>query len=244
MILKCYLIDDEVHALDVLEGYISRTPGLLLCGKNTNPLDALADISGGNIPHITFLDIDMPQLTGLDLAGIISHQTNIIFTTSFREHGPEAYEKDAVDYLLKPITYERFLKAISKIRKMLSSADPERVLPSYFLVKSGTKGNFRRINIPDIRYIENIGNYIYIHTGNEKIPAYLTLSDILEKLPEEEFSRIHQSFVVNHQSLLAVEYNQVKVAEGLFLPVGGTYRSGFRKKMQDKILISKREKAE
>jgi len=242
MTLKCYLIDDEPHALELLEGYIYKTHGLTLLGKSLNPLEALPDIAGGNIPDITFLDIDMPQLNGLEVAGIIGNQTRIIFTTSFREHGPEAYEKDAVDYLLKPISYERFLKGISKVRKLLSDTGADQVRPSYFLIKSGTKGNFRRIDIAEIRYIENIGNYIYIYVANEKIAAYLTLSDVLEKLPEDDFSRIHQSFIVNHQSLLAVEYNQVKVAEGLFLPVGGTYRAGFRRKIQDKILISKREK--
>lgn len=243
MNLNCYIIDDEPHAIELLKGYIEKTPEMSLSGTSLNPLNALTEILDGPALAITFLDIDMPQLNGLDVAEMIGQNTKIIFTTSFREHAPEAFEKNAVDYLLKPFDYQRFLKSILKVRKSLSAEDNKQVVkPSYFFVKSGTKGNFKKINIAEIRYVENIGNYIYIYAGNEKIPAYLTLADILDKLPGDDFSRIHQSYIVNHHNLLSVEYNQVKIAEGLYLPVGGTYRAEFRKKMQDKILVSKREK--
>jgi len=242
MNLNCYIIDDEPHSIELLKGYIEKTPGFHLSGTACNPLDAISEITSGPAPAITFLDIDMPQLNGLNVAEMIGQDTRIVFTTAFREYALDAFEKNAVDYLLKPITYERFLKSVLKVRKALSGEENKQALPAYLLVKSGTKGNFRRIDIPDIRYIENIGNYIYIYAGNEKIAAYLTLADILDKLPEDDFSRIHQSYIVNHRSLLAVEYNQVKIAEGSYLPVGGTFRAEFRKKMQDKILISKREK--
>lgn len=243
MNLNCFIIDDEHHAIDLLKGYIEKTPGLSLCGFANNPLHAINEISDGELPDITFLDIDMPQLNGLDVAEMMGSETKIIFTTSFREYGPEAFEKNAVDYLLKPFDYERFLKSVLKVRKMLAGETGRQpVNPPYFFIKSGIKGNFRKVNIEDICYIENIGNYIYIYAGKEKIPAYLTLADILDKLPDEDFSRIHQSYLVNHNRLLGMEYNQVKIAEGLFLPIGGRYRADFRKKMQDKVLISKREK--
>lgn len=242
MNLNCYIIDDEPHAIELLTQYIEKTPSLTLIGTALNPLEGLAEITSGAAPDITFMDIDMPQLNGLDAAGMAGSFTRIIFTTSFRNYAPEAFEKNAVDYLLKPINYERFLQSIIKIRKLLPGAEPaEEAIPSYFFVKSGVKGIFKRINVTDIRYIENIGNYIYIHTTTEKVPAYLTLADILTKLPVEGFSRIHQSYIVNHDFLLSVEYNQVRIGTEPALPVGGTYRAGFRKKMQEKFLISKRE---
>lgn len=242
MSLSCYIIDDERHAIDVLTRYIENTPDLELSGTATNPLLGIAEITSGQPPAITFLDIDMPKLNGLEVADLLSAVTRIIFTTAFREHAPEAYEKDAADYLLKPVTYERFLKSVVKVRKTLAvpkNSDP--AYAPYFFVKSGIKGKFTQVTLAEIRYIENIGNYIYIHTDKEKIAAYLTLAEILNHLPEEDFSRIHQSFIVSHRCIQSLEYSQVRLSEQLSLPVGATFRQGFRLKFRDTILVSKRE---
>lgn len=244
MSMNCYIIDDETHAISVLTRYIERTPDLELSGTATNPLNAIAEITSGSPPAITFLDIDMPQLNGMDVAGLLAPLTRIIFTTAFREHALEAFEKDAADYLLKPITYEQFLKSVVKVRKMLATqTQRNQVYPPYFFVKSGIKGKFTRVTVAEIWYIENIGNYVYIHTEQEKIAAYLTLNEVLNHLPENEFSRIHQSFIVNHHRIQSLEHSQVRLSGQLSLPVGATYRQAFRAKFRDAILISKRESA-
>lgn len=242
MSLSCYIIDDEPHSIEVLVKYINQTPGLELSGTATNPLLAIEEFCNKPSPTLIFLDVDMPQLNGLDVADLLGPASRIIFITSFREYAPEAFEKNAVDYLLKPINYPRFIKAASKVMLNVTNQPTDHEASPYFFVKSNIKGQFNRITIADIRYIENIGNYIYIHTDKEKIATYLTLSEILSKLPEQTFSRIHQSFIINHAVIRSVEYAQVRLSEQLNLPIGGTFRAAFREKIQRNMLISKRER--
>lgn len=242
MTLTCYIIDDEDHAIEVITRYIVQTPGLTLLGSSTNPLEALERFAGGLTPALTFLDVDMPQLNGLEVAELLGPSTTVIFTTSFREYGPEAFEKDAADYLLKPIIYPRFLKAITRVRNDRSTATGTGI-PDHFYVKSEIKGRFHRVDIPDIQYIENIGNYITIHFHNDKasVTTYLTLAEVLTKLPESSFTRIHQSFVINHAFIRSLEYGQVRLPEQVTLPIGGTFRAAFREKVQHSILVTKRD---
>lgn len=243
MNLTCYIIDDEYHSVEVLEKYVNQTPGLELIGSSTNPLIALEEICKISTPDIVLLDVDMPQLNGLDVADLLGSACNIIFTTSYREYAPEAFEKDAVDYLLKPINYPRFLKAVTKVRSNVTSTNQITASP-FFFVKSNIKGKFNRITISDILYIENIGNYIIIHMNNEKITTYLTLMEVLSKLPAERFSRIHQSYIINHAAIQSLEYAQVRLTGDVSIPIGGTYRTRFREKIQPNLLISKRDKSD
>ncbi|MBT2560722.1 response regulator transcription factor [Pedobacter sp. ISL-68] len=244
MSLTCFIIDDEYHSIEVLDKYVNQTPGLKLIGSSTNPLLALEELCNIPTPDIVLLDVDMPQLNGLDVADLIGSASNIVFTTSYREYAPEAFEKDAVDYLLKPINYARFLKAITKVRLNLSSQTNHTTASPFFFVKSNIKGKFNRITIAEIRYIENMGNYIIIHMNDEKVITYLTLAEVLSKLPVERFSRIHQSYIVNHAVIHSLEYAQVRLNGEVTIPIGGTYRSAFREKIQPALLISKRDKSD
>ncbi|MBO9674172.1 MAG: response regulator transcription factor [Sphingobacteriaceae bacterium] len=244
MNLTCYIIDDEYHSIEVLDKYIHQTPGLEFVGSSTNPLSALEELCTIQTPDIVLLDIDMPQLNGLDLADLIGPASNIIFTTSYREYAPEAFEKNAVDYLLKPIHYTRFLKAVTKVRSNLSNQTNQIASNLFFFVKSNIKGKFNRITIAEILYIENIGNYIIIHMNDENVTTYLTLTEVLSKLPVEQFSRIHQSFIVNHAIIHSLEYAQVRLKGEVTIPIGGTYRTAFREKIQPALLISKRDKSD
>lgn len=242
MQLSCYIIDDEYHSVEVIARYVAQTPGLELLGSSTDPLKALEMFAAGMAPAITFLDVDMPKLNGLDMADLIGSATVVIYTTSFREYAPEAFEKNAADYLLKPIIYPRFLKAVTKVSNQTLTGSNEKAA-DHFFVKSNIKGKFRRVDIAEITHIENIGNYITIHLGRNKEPVttYLTLSEVLTKLPEQNFTRIHQSFVVNHAFISSLEYAQVRLPEQISIPIGSTFRAAFREKMQRKMLISKRD---
>jgi DNA-binding LytR/AlgR family response regulator len=237
----CIVIDDERHAANLLADYIRQTPGLELAGIFTNPLTALELFSGtGPAPDLTLLDIDMPELSGMDLAGLISHKTRVVFTTSFREYAPEAFEKDAADYLLKPVGYERFLRCIQRIRAR--DVSQAAITVEYFFVKSDIKGKMVRVSIPEIRYIESNGNYVQIYLAKEKIIAYLTLSEIMAQLPPGRFSRIHRSIVVAQGYIRSVEHFQVKLLDRAeLLPIGRTYSAHFLKELQAALLISKRE---
>lgn len=239
MNISCYILDDEFHAIAILKDFISKTPGLELVGSSTAPLTALDEISSC-LPVLTFLDIDMPELNGMKFAGLVNSQTTIIFTTAYPEYAVEAFEKEAADYLLKPISYERFLLCIQKIRRNLSGKiQAGNTAQTAFFVKTGISEKLLRINFTDLRYITGADHYIEINLRQQKVITYLTLTEILEKLPAEHFSRIHKSHIVNHVFIQSLEPGQLKLQDQTVLPIGRAYRLAFRKKMQDAFLTSK-----
>jgi two-component system LytT family response regulator len=221
MNLSCYIVDDESHAIGVLEAFITRTPGLELAGSSTDPLAAL-EVIAANPPALTFLQF----------AGLVNTQTTVVFTTAYREYGPEAFEKEAADYLLKPISYERFLVCIQKIRRNLAAKPTvSKNLPPYFFVKSGIKEKLLQVNVADILYISGFDHYIEIRLREQKIVTYLQLGEVLEKLPEEQFSRIHKSHIISHAAILSLEPGQVKLRDQTTLPIGRTFKAAFRAKI-------------
>ncbi len=233
MNLTCYLIDDESHALDLLRDYIAQTPGLKLAGAGTRPLAALNEIQELR-PDVTFMDVDMPELSGLDLAELVRNSTMVVFTTSYREFGPEAYERDALDYLLKPISYPRFLKCLEKLKHR------EVPSPDHFYVKTGAKGVLQKIVIRDISYVSGLGAYMELHTTGGKVVTHGSLTELANRLPGATFSRIHKSYLVNHDHLLAIDGGQVKLAGGTCLTIGRAYRASFFEKIDPALLISQR----
>jgi two-component system, LytTR family, response regulator len=164
----------------------------------------------------------------------------VIFTTAFREYAVDAFEKEAADYLLKPISYERFLISIQKIRKNPAAKSP---LPAanapYFFVKTGTKGKLQKISLHDILYVNGCDHYIEVHLIGQKIITYLTLNEIQEKLPVEGFTRIHKSHIINHEFIHSLEPGQVKLREGTVLPIGPAYRQSLKQKLDNFSIVSK-----
>ncbi|MDB5110415.1 MAG: hypothetical protein JWR67_1529, partial [Mucilaginibacter sp.] len=194
--ISCYVIDDEFHAIEALSDIITSTPGLELIGTTTNPLVGLDFITSGKAPELTFVDINMPQLSGIEFASLVNQLTKVIFTTAYHNYAVEAFEKEAFDYLLKPITPERFLKCITKYKKSKIIMEPSA--EDHFYIKSEAKGKMVRININEIVYIEGALNYIIIHIADGKNQiTYLTMGEIQSYLPEKTFSRIHRSFIIN-----------------------------------------------
>jgi len=240
MNLSCYIIDDEIHALEVLEDYVQRTPGLELAGKATNPLLALNELSSMPAPAFIFLDIDMPEMNGLEIAGMISPGSSIVFTTSFREYALDAFDKQASGYLLKPISYERFAGCIYKLR--LSAPVLNAPRESCFFVQSDVRGKFVRINTGEISHIAGCLNYIEIYHSGQKTLTYLTMAEIMDKLPGNAFTRIHQSYIVAIASIKTIEPGQLCLNNGAKLPVGRAFRERFHARMSGELLISKRKK--
>ncbi|MDN5288976.1 MAG: hypothetical protein JWR38_5250 [Mucilaginibacter sp.] len=241
----CYIVDDEFHAIEILNGFISKTTGLELVGSSTNPLKALEEVSSGIPPNITFLDVDMPELSGLEFAGLVNNYTNVIFTTSHREYALEAFEKEAVDYLLKPISYERFLKSIQKIRKSPALVNATDIAQEPFLfVRIGTQNKFTRIQIHEIHYIVAALNFVEIYVKEQKITSYMSLSEILSRLPVTVFSRIHKSYIVNHQYIATLEYSLVIMTDHAILPIGRTHRKDFHQKIKASFSSGKKNHAE
>ena len=242
--ITCYIVDDEAHAIEVLERYIAQTPGVELVGSTENPLLALEAISQGKVePEIVFADVDMPQLSGVDLADLIAPHARVVFTTAYPNFAVDAFDKNAVDYLLKPITYERFLKSLNKIRER-RPASPACAKPleeaCYFFVKSEVKGKLERVDLADILYVEALHNYVRIHLTHKKIITYLTMKELEAQLPAASFSRVHKSFIVHNNKVKAVEGNQVLLENDTKIALGATHRDSFLANINARLVKSRR----
>jgi two-component system LytT family response regulator len=226
--MKCVIIDDEPKAIEILERYVKKIADLEMLAAFDRPLEALSFLKS-NRPDCLFLDINMPDLNGLQLSSLLENMP-VIFTTAYPQYALESYEVCAIDYLLKPIAFARFLKAVEKLRSTLKANDSSiRALHdagSTILIKSGTK--IYRVPIDDIDYLETLGNYIIFHTVGINISARLTVNGLTEILPMNKFVRLHKSFIVAKNKILVIESHQVTTKSGAVLPIGATYRNGFK----------------
>ncbi|WP_340114206.1 LytR/AlgR family response regulator transcription factor [Maribellus mangrovi] len=229
--MYCIAIDDEPRALEIIEKYVGKIDFLNLATTFRDPIEAIDYLMKHNIDLI-FLDINMPGIFGTELVKVLKNSPMIIFTTAYSEYAIESYELDAVDYLLKPFEFERFLKSVIKaqeLKKLKHEKSKTQIVKSSsvdtkILIKSGSE--IHQVNIDDIIYIEGLGNYATIHTNNEKIVTYKSLGDVLDLLPAKLFVRIHKSYIVAIQHIKSYEVHQVKI-EGKTLPIGKIYRKEF-----------------
>lgn len=237
--LKCMLIDDEPHAMRLLEMYIKQTPFLSLSFATSNSLEGL-DYMNQNDVDLIFMDIDMPQLKGIELVKMTPQKDKVIFTTAFSQYTLDAFEEGVLDYLLKPISYDRFLKAVQKgVRK--NRIDNQTNLIEEIYVKGDDKGKMTKINLCDIFYIEGMKNYMAFHTTISQNPiiALLTFKELEEFLPLN-FVRVHKSFIVSLSEVIGIDGNEIIVRTGkkdIKIPLGGTYRDGFLSIINKKTAI-------
>lgn len=233
----CIIVDDEQHAIDVLEHYVKQIPSLHLLASFTNPLQALELLNREKV-DLLFLDIQMPDISGLDFIRAIQGRSKVILTTAYSEFVMEGFELEVEDYLLKPIPFPRFLKAVQRILQAGSDVPvPEPGVDDYFFVKTELKGKMLRVNFSDIDYFESMNNYVAIHHNGIKTLALLTMKDLENRLPSARFMRIHRSFIIPVDKITAIEGNMVmlrNVREGILL--GETYRPAFLEKMRGKML--------
>ena len=227
MEMRCIIIDDEPFALDLIRSYVLKTPFLELTNSFTNPFKALSYLQANSV-DLAFLDINMPELTGLQLVKSLSHQPKIIFTTAYPEFGAESYEFNAIDYLLKPIKYERFLKAVNKAKDLTQEKVSDSIPDSVFL-KSGTQIN--QVPIKTIKYIEGAGNYMTFYTETKKIMALMNMKEVSELLPSNEFVRIHKSYIVSLVHIDIIEKHRV-IIDKTPVPIGVSYREEFLKRFE------------
>jgi two-component system LytT family response regulator len=230
------IIDDERPAITLLSAYVQRTGSLVLESSFTDPMDALEHFNKMPVPELTFLDVNMPGISGIDFARIVGSKTKIILTTSFRDYGPEAFELLITDYLLKPFSYERFLAAVEKVpagQTLIAQ------LPDFFYVRTETRGKYLRITVQDIISVEGSDNAVRItmHTGI--ITAVHTLADVQSWLPAREFFRIHRSYIINLSMIHAVDHGQVHLNNGAVIPIGRQFREQFMDHL-NRLIISGR----
>lgn len=222
--IKCLIVDDEPLAAKVIESYINRVEVLELSATCSTAVEAFNHLNSSKIDLI-FLDIEMPQITGMDLITSLTNPPKIILTTAYREYAVESYEHGVVDYLLKPISFERFLKAIGKIT-LNQTVPKESELPTetkqkFIFVKSNKKQV--KVALDKILYIEGLKEYLQIITHDEKIISYLSLTYMQEKLPSDRFIRIHRSYIISIDKIKSFSASEVSLAAKT-IPIGNHYK--------------------
>lgn len=230
MSVTCIIVDDEPLAREVLEKYISDCPMLDLKESCGNAFEAM-DLLDRHPIGIVFLDINMPKLSGLSMIRSINHPPEIIFTTAYPEYAVEGFELDAADYLVKPFSFERFLKAVNKALKRIESrkADASSDQRKFLMVKAD--GKIYQVDHGSIQYLEAMGDYVRIHCDGKVITTYDTLKGLETILPPEHFQRVHRSFIIALDRISYMEGNRLRVSES-DIPVGQSYREGLTKRME------------
>lgn len=230
MKLNCVIIEDEPLARNLITEYVKKVPSLNLLEAFSNPLEALEALR--TLPvDVLFLDVQMPEITGISLLKVLKKRPLVVLTTAYSEYALEGYELDVADYLLKPITFERFLKSVDKIMLRLETdtkpmATTESVAsPAFVFVKDGTK--LVKVRLDEILYVEGLKDYVTIHTANQKITTLQRMKALEEQLPAEKFIRIHNSYIVALEAIDVIQKSEVSIGS-VSLPIGDTYRKTFK----------------
>ncbi|WP_295800164.1 LytTR family DNA-binding domain-containing protein [Mucilaginibacter sp.] len=238
--IRCLIVDDEPLALHILEDYISKIPFLKLVKATTNPIEALTLVQE-KLVDLVFLDVQMPELTGIQFLRIANGKAKVILTTAYPQYALEGYELDVIDYLLKPIAFDRFFKSVQKAQGVLQPAaapiQPEPVqhqiqqqqndfLSDFIFVK--TEHKIQKVYLNDILFIEGLKDYISIFTPGERIITLQNMKKMEDALPEKNFIRVHKSYIVSINKIDSIERSRIFIGDKV-IPVGDTYREEFFK---------------
>jgi DNA-binding LytR/AlgR family response regulator len=244
--IRCLAVDDEAYAVKIIADYISKVPFLTLVGTTTSAIEALTLVQQGGI-DLVFLDIQMPDLTGIQFLKLCGSKCKVILTTAYPEYALEGYEHDVIDYLLKPIPFDRFLKAAQKAFNQLqpatvntpppvATAAPTVAAPTteadYMFIKGDSKNKFLKVSYDDVLYIEGLKNYVSVFTPGQRLVTYQTLRDLEEQLPRPPFFRVHKSYIVSIDQIRMIDGHTIYVQDQA-IPIGETYREEFYKLIRE-----------
>ncbi len=228
--IETLVVDDEPLAATLIRSYVERTPFLHLAGEVHSAEEALEILSGGGI-DLVYLDIKMPRLSGVQLARLIPKNVRVVFTTAYSDHAVEGFRLDALDYLLKPVSYEEFLESATRALRELTPAESRVQEGGHLLVKS----EYRMLRIPfgDIEYIEGLKDYVKIYIAGEAkaILSLMSIKSLEEALPDSAFMRVHRSFIVNLDKVRVIERNCI-IMSGRAIPISESYRKAFLEKIE------------
>jgi two-component system LytT family response regulator len=244
--LKCIAVDDEPLALDIIEDYVSKVPFLELVKRTENAIEALQLVQAGGI-DLVFLDIQMPELTGIQFLKIANNKASYILTTAYSQYALESYDLNVSDYLLKPIAFDRFYKAVEKVHNSMKSVEPVPVaqpipvsapfsasnhnVQDFIFVK--TEHKIQKIQLDDILYIEGLKDYISIFTKAERVITLQNMKKMEETLPKGQFVRVHKSYIISLDKIESIERSRISI-NGKVIPIGDTYRDEFFKHIDNK----------
>lgn len=244
--LKCIAVDDEPLALDIIEDYVSKVPFLELVKRTENAIEALQMVQSGGI-DIVFLDIQMPELTGIQFLKIANGKASYILTTAYSQYALESYDLNVSDYLLKPIAFDRFYKAVEKVHDRLKTSQPDINIQPLVAVASPvvatnpvqdfifvkTEHKIQKIELDDILYIEGLKDYISIFTKTERVITLQNMKKMEETLPKDQFIRVHKSYIIALDKIESIERSRITICSKI-IPIGDTYRDEFFKHIDNK----------
>lgn len=238
--INCIIVDDEQHAIDILVHYVKQTPHLNLVASLLNPIEAL-QLMGEQKIDLVFLDIQMPELSGIDFIKTIHGKSKVILTTAYSEFALEGYDLYVVDYLMKPIRLPRFLTAVQKAVEQINAGNepkPETVEDDYIFVKTEAKGKLLKINLADIDFIESLKNYMAIHSGTQKTLVLTTMKELEDRLPKKQFIRVHKSFIIPVSKITGIEGNLVRLKNvSVEILIGETYKAELMEIIRGKMIL-------
>jgi DNA-binding LytR/AlgR family response regulator len=227
MSLKCLIVDDEPLAIEIIETYLSRFPNVKIEGKCSNAIKALELLRTKKI-DLMFLDIQMPQITGTDFLKSLYNPPKVIFTTAYRDYALDGFELNAIDYLLKPISFERFIKAMDKVFSVISPDETNyKTINSeneqeYLFIKVDRK--MTKIFIDEIVYLESLKDYVVFHLKDKKFITKNTISNYEELLSDRHFLRVHRSYIVSGKKVIAFSSSEIELSNNKKLPIGRNYQ--------------------
>lgn len=237
--INCIIVDDEQPAINIIVNYLKNISYLNLVATSTNPLEGL-NIINNQAVDLVFLDIQMPDITGLEFIKAINGKCKIIIISAYSEFALEGFELEVIDYLLKPVPLSRFLKATQKAKDLLENMSPQIVNKheDFILVKGDAKGKLIKIEINEIDYIEGTGNYVTIYYGVKKILSLVNMKDIELKLSPQKFMRVHKSFVVAISKIAAVEGNSILLKNNPHagILIGKIYKPLFLERLKSQLI--------
>jgi len=224
--IKCIIVDDELHGVNLLKSHINQVSFLELEYTTTNPLEAINKIITEKI-DLVFLDIHMPQMSGLEFVQTINGKSKVILCTAYAEYALEGFEHNVVDYLLKPISFPRFLRAAQKAKHIIEQENPKEAgaADDFIFVKTEQKGKMVKVDFADVLYIESMGNYVRFVSISGKVVALFTMKEVQSILPQQRFLRVHNSYIVNLDLVTGIEGNELTIKNvAPKIPIGVTYK--------------------
>ena len=239
--LTCILIDDEQHAIDLLEYHIKKIDYLSVIETFNNPLEAIYFLESNTV-DLVFLDIHMPEISGIELIKYLKRKTGVIITSAHREYALEGFENDVMDYLLKPITFDRFLHSVQKAKEKLKLHNkPETETTEDFIVlKTDSKNKLLKVDLADISYVEGLKNYVSVFTKQQRIITKLNMKTLEDRLPKDKFFRVHKSYIISISQVKQIDGNQLYLKEvAELLPIGDNYKIPFFNLLKHKLVENK-----
>lgn len=232
---SCIIIDDETHSIDALRGYIEKFSKLRLIGSYTNPLIALEEIGNDKNPDIIFLDVNMPELLGIEVISLLPKNIAVIFTTGHSKYALQAFQLDAFDFLLKPFNYSTFHKSVTKAIERIGKVNSKEEIESIF-INPGTKGKIIQLLIAKISHIEALDHSVCIFLPNETFVTKVNLKEMQAKLPPSRFIRVHRSFIINIDLIQAIEANFIVLQNDERTPLGEAYKKSLKERIMHKTI--------